>query len=82
MTHREYNDLCKKVKTAAIENGFSNICIFMSNTPECEKKSKRVQLVMQPSVLKRAKAEADKRHISLNEYIHRAVVMALETSGE
>ena len=82
MTHKEYNDLCKKVRTAAIENGFSNICIFMSNSPEFEKKSERVQLLMQPSILKKAKREANKRHISFNEFVHRAVVMALETNEE
>ena len=38
-----------------------------------EVKSKRVQLVFQPSIYERAKAKATKQNISLNEYIHRLI---------
>ena len=77
MTQREYKDMCKMLMEFAVENGLSDMCLFMSNNPDCEKKTQRVQLLMQPNVLKRAKAAANKKHISLNEYIHRAVVIAL-----
>ena len=43
-----------------------------------ERKSQRVQLVMQPSVIERAKAAAEAENISLNEYIHRAIIEKLE----
>lgn len=36
-----------------------------------ETKSKRVQLVLQPSLYKRVKAAADKENLSFNEYCHR-----------
>lgn len=35
-----------------------------------EKKSKRVQLIMQPSLYEKAKAKADRLGISFNEYVH------------
>ena len=38
-----------------------------------EVKSKRVQLVFQPSIYEKAKARATKQGISLNEYIHRLI---------
>lgn len=43
-----------------------------------EKKSQRVQLLMQPSIAQRAKAAADRLNISFNEYIYRAVLEKLE----
>ena len=38
-----------------------------------EVKSKRVQLVFQPSIYEKAKSKASKQGLSLNEYIHRLV---------
>ena len=38
-----------------------------------EVKSKRVQLVFQPSIYERAKAKATEQGLSLNEYIHRLI---------
>lgn len=38
-----------------------------------EKKTKRVQLVLQPSIYERAKAAADDQGVSFNEYIHRLI---------
>lgn len=38
-----------------------------------EVKSKRVQLVFQPSIYKKAKARAAEKGLSLNEYIHRLI---------
>lgn len=47
-----------------------------------EKRTQRVQLVMQPSVLDRARAAADKERLSLNEYIHRAIIEKLDREGK
>lgn len=46
-----------------------------------EKKSQRIQLVMQPSIVDRAKAAAESENISLNEYIHRAITEKLNREG-
>lgn len=46
-----------------------------------EKKSQRVQLVMQPSIIDRARAAAESENISLNEYIHRAIIEKLDREG-
>lgn len=35
-----------------------------------EKRSKRVQLVLQPSLFSRVKAKAESKGLSLNEYVH------------
>lgn len=45
-----------------------------------ETKSKRVQLLIQPSLFLKAKAAATKEGISLNEYVHRAIES--KTKGE
>ena len=42
-------------------------------TAYVEVKSKRVQLVFQPSIYERAKAKATEQGLSLNEYIHRLI---------
>lgn len=42
-----------------------------------EKKTQRVQLVMQPSVLERTRAAAENLNISLNEYINQAIIQKL-----
>lgn len=47
-----------------------------------ERKSQRVQLIMQPSVIERAKAAAESENISLNEYIHRAITEKLNREGK
>lgn len=47
-----------------------------------EKKTQRVQLVMQPSILERARTAADLERLSLNEYIHRAIIEKLEREGK
>lgn len=41
--------------------------------PDVEVKSKRVQLLFQPSIYDRAKAKAIEQGLSLNEYIHRLI---------
>ena len=38
-----------------------------------ETKTKRVQLVLQPSLYERAKEKAWREHLSMNEYIHRLI---------
>ena len=38
-----------------------------------EKRTKRIQLVIQPSLYEKAKAAADKRGISFNEFINQAI---------
>ncbi len=43
-----------------------------------ETKSKRVQLLMQPSLHKRLKEAADAQGISFNEFVHRTLEQALE----
>lgn len=47
-----------------------------------EVKSKRVQLIMQPSLFERTKEAADRKGISLNEYVHRALKYALDNNVE
>lgn len=69
--------LAAQMQREAVEKGNSNSCTFMSNKANAETKSARVQLIMQPSVLKRAKAAAQKRHISLNEYVNRLIMLSL-----
>lgn len=44
---------------------------YKSNPAYIELKSKRVQLVLQPSLYERVKKAADKEGISFNEYCHR-----------
>lgn len=46
---------------------------YKINPMYVEIKSKRVQLVFQPSIYNRAKAAADKAGLSLNEYLHRLI---------
>ena len=43
-----------------------------------EKKTKRVQLVMRPSLYEKAKSQADSLNISLNEYINALINAAIE----
>ena len=38
-----------------------------------EKRTKRIQLVLQPSLYEKAKAAADKRGLSFNEFINQAI---------
>ena len=47
-----------------------------------EKKSQRAQIVMQPSVISRAKAAAESENISFNEFIHRAIIEKLDREGK
>jgi hypothetical protein len=51
---------------------------YKLNPVYIEVKSKRVQLVFQPSLLKEAKAEAKRRKTSLNELVHIALRELLE----
>ena len=48
-----------------VTEGYKSGCV--------EVKSKRVQLVFQPSIYERAKAKATQQNLSLNEYIHRLI---------
>lgn len=43
-----------------------------------EKKTKRVQIVLQPSTFNRLKKTAAKQKVSINEYINRAILEKLE----
>lgn len=45
-----------------------------------ETKSKRLQLVMQPSLYERVKAAADNEKLSVNEFIHRTLDAATKNS--
>lgn len=54
---------------------------YKLNPKYVEVKSKRVQLVMQPTMYDRAKAAAKKDNLSFNEYIHRLIDEAT-TKGE
>lgn len=69
-------DLEKK-ETKVVEQKQQSI--LNSDIPEgyrpayVEVKSKRVQLVFQPSIYEKAKANASKQGLSLNEYIHRLI---------
>lgn len=47
-----------------------------------ETKTKRVQLVFQPTLYKMAKAEAKRRGTSLNDLVHIALRAYLETEGQ
>lgn len=51
---------------------------YKVNPAFIETKSKRVQILMQPSLYKEAKAVSEKLGISLNEFIHRAIQEATE----
>lgn len=46
---------------------------YKPNPEFIETKSKRVQILVQPSLHREAKAGADKLGISLNDFIHRAI---------
>lgn len=46
---------------------------YKPNPEFIETKSKRVQILVQPSLHREAKAVADKLGISLNDFIHRAI---------
>jgi len=49
---------------------------YKLNPEYIEKKSKRVQLVLQPSLYNRVKAKAKKSKLSLNEYVHQVLDQA------
>lgn len=46
-----------------------------------ENKSRRLQLLVQPSLYKALKAGADKAGLSLNEYVHRLLKSAVQKEG-
>lgn len=43
-----------------------------------EKRSKRIQLIMQPSVFERAKAKAEQNDKSFNDYVHSLIEKDLD----
>lgn len=47
-----------------------------------EKRTRRVQLVLQPSLYEKAKAQADRLGISFNDYVHALLEQALTDSAE
>lgn len=55
---------------------------FKANPLYVETKSKRVQLLMQPSLLEAAKAEAEAQGISLNEFVSNIIRNALNGDKE
>lgn len=54
----------------------------MLHSTYIENKCRRVQLVMQPSIINQARAAAESENISLNEYIHRAIIEKLNREGK
>ena len=51
---------------------------YKLNMQYVEKKTRRLQLIVQPSLYKKIKKKADKQHLSVNEFIHRILEKALE----
>lgn len=51
---------------------------YKLNPELVEKKSKRVQLVLKPSLYEKLKTAADKAGISVNEYAHKAFEAVLD----
>lgn len=51
---------------------------FKKNLLFLETKSRRVQLLMQPSLYKKIKAKADAEELSVNEFLHALLKGALE----
>lgn len=64
------------VTKAQVQNQ-DEIIIINPGRKAYEARSKRVQLLMQPSVWKKAKAKAKKKKQSLNEYINELVITDL-----
>jgi predicted HicB family RNase H-like nuclease len=54
---------------------------YKLNPQYIEKKSQRVNLLIQPSVLKRLKKMAKKNKVSVNEQIHQIIIEELEREG-
>ena len=55
---------------------------YKPNPLYIEKKTKRIQLVMQPSVYQTAKAAADAAGVSFNEFVHKAIEAAIKSKEE
>lgn len=67
-TTENTNNIDKQTKTKQnIPDGYK------LNPEYIEIKSKRVQLVLRPSIFEKAKNKANVQQISLNEYIHRLI---------
>ena len=67
-----------KVVTVATERGKQELRIEYKQNPEfIEVKTKRVQLVMQPSLYLRTKAAAEEEGLSFNAYIHEVLEKTL-----
>lgn len=60
------------VRPADVPEGYKLNPMFI------EVKSKRVQLIMQPSLFEKAKKTAGRKGLSFNEYIHRVLKYALD----
>lgn len=54
---------------------------YRHNPELVEKKSKRVQLVLKPSLYEKIKASAEKAGISVNEYAHKAFEAMLDNEN-
>lgn len=54
---------------------------YKINPMYIETKTKRVQLVMQPSLYEKAKAAADDKGLSFNSYVHQVLEEALKESN-
>lgn len=67
----------EKLRTIVIPEG-------MTITPDMfiEKRSRRVQLVLRPSVYEKAKAKADSLGISFNDYVHALIDSDLAADSE
>lgn len=57
-------------KKSSITNDYKKITGYKINPKYIETKSKRVQLLMQPSLYEKVKKQADANKLSVNEYIH------------
>jgi len=51
---------------------------FRPNPEFVEKKTKRVQIVMQPSLYEKAKKQAEKEGLSFNAYLHKVLEEVLQ----
>lgn len=54
---------------------------YRKNPLFIENKSRRLQLLVQPSLYKELKAGAEKNGVSVNEYVHRLLKAAMQKEG-
>ena len=52
---------------------------YKINPEFIEKRTKRIQLIMQPSVYNAAKNKAEQNGMSFNEYVHKIIIADLDS---